>query len=396
MNQWLEAEQQYMMHTYARVPILLVRGEGCRVWDIDGKPYLDMVAGIATNVLGHAHPVVANALAEQARTLIHTSNLYYTIPQIQLARLLVENSCADKVFYANSGAEANEGAIKLARKWGKLHKNGAYEVISARASFHGRTLATVAATGQQKYQAPFTPMPDGFKQVPYNDMLSLRDATSEKTAAILLEPIQGESGVHPARQRYLELVRQWCDEQNLLLMFDEVQTGVCRTGKLWGYQNYGIEPDVFTMAKGTAGGVPIGVLLCKEKANVFQPGEHASTFGGTPLVTAVAYAVMSYVLENKLWEHVTTVGAYLREKLVTLQKRAPLISEVRGLGLMIGIDLAQDVAKDLSVKALEKGMLLNATGPHTLRLVPPLILTQQEADEAVAILDDILSAWAPA
>jgi len=390
MTDWMELEKQYMMTTYARVPVVLERGEGCWVWDINGKRYLDMVAGIAVNVLGHAHPVIAEAVARQSKILIHTSNLYYTIPQIELAKLLVENSCADRAFFANSGAEANEGAIKLARKWGKLNRNGAYEIISMRSSFHGRTLATVAATGQHKYQAPFEPMPDGFKQVPYNDMVSLREATSDKTVAVLLEAVQGESGVHPARKRYLELVRQWCDEQNLLLIFDEVQTGIGRTGKLFGYQHYGVEPDIFTLAKGTAGGLPIGVLMAKQRACVFQPGDHASTFGGNPLVTATALAVLRYVIEHRLWENAERVGNHIRARLEALREKNSLITELRVVGLMIGIDLSQDIAKDVVTRALEKGLIVNATGPHTLRMVPPLILTEQEADTAVDILATVL------
>jgi predicted acetylornithine/succinylornithine family transaminase len=390
MTDWMELEKQYMMTTYARVPVVLERGEGCWVWDINGKRYLDMVAGIAVNVLGHAHPVIAEAVARQSKILIHTSNLYYTIPQIELAKLLVENSCADRAFFANSGAEANEGAIKLARKWGKLNRNGAYEIISMRSSFHGRTLATVAATGQHKYQVPFEPMPDGFKQVPYNDMVSLREATSDKTVAVLLEAVQGESGVHPARKRYLELVRQWCDEQNLLLIFDEVQTGIGRTGKLFGYQHYGVEPDIFTLAKGTAGGLPIGVLMAKQRACVFQPGDHASTFGGNPLVTATALAVLRYVIEHRLWENAERVGNHIRARLEALREKNSLITELRVVGLMIGIDLSQDIAKDVVTRALEKGLIVNATGPHTLRMVPPLILTEQEADTAVDILATVL------
>ncbi len=391
MEDWVELEKKYLMTTYARMPVVLARGQGCWVWDTAGKQYLDMVAGIAVNVLGHAHPVVAEALAEQAKVLVHTSNLYYTIPQIQLAKLLVENSCADRAFFANSGAEANEGAIKLARKWGKINRNGAYEVISTKGSFHGRTLATVAATGQHKYQAPFEPMPDGFTQVPYNDIGALRAATSNKTVAVLLEPVQGESGVHPARKHYLQLVRQWCDEQKLLLIFDEIQTGIGRTGKLFAHEYYGVEPDIFTLAKGTAGGVPIGVLMAKEHACVFQPGDHASTFGGNPLATAVGFAVLRYVIDNRLWEKAEEIGAHLRHGIEGLKARRPVISEVRGLGLMIGIDLAEDTAKDVALKALDKGLIVNATGPHTLRLVPPLILTKPEADEAVTRLEATLA-----
>ena len=390
MTDWMELEHTYMMGTYARQPVVLERGQGCWVWDTQGKAYLDLVAGIAVNVLGHTHPVVVEAITRQSKLLIHASNLYYTMPQIELAQLLVENSCARRVFFANSGAEANEGAIKLARKWGKANRGGAYEIISTRSSFHGRTLATLAATGQQKYQAPFAPMPDGFTQVPFNDLISLKQATTDKTVAILLEVVQGESGVHPARKRYLELVRQWCDEQNLLLIFDEIQTGIGRTGKLFGYQHVGVEPDIFTLAKGTAGGVPIGVVLAKQRADVFQAGDHGSTFGGNPLSTAVGLAVLRYVIENKLWENAGRVGDYFRTRLEDLKSRKPVITELRQVGLMIGLDLSEDTAKDVVLKALEKGLILNPTGPHTIRMVPPLILTEQEVDKAVQIFESVL------
>jgi acetylornithine/N-succinyldiaminopimelate aminotransferase len=390
MTDWMELEKQYIMPTYARLPIVLERGQGCWVWDTTGKKYLDMVAGIAVNVLGHCHPAVTEAIARQSTTLMHTSNLYYTIPQIELAKLLVENSCASKVFFCNSGAEANEGAIKLARKWGKANRNGAYEVISTKSSFHGRTLATLAATGQAKYQAPFEPMPDGFKHVPFNDMISLREATSDKTAAILVEPVQGESGVHPARKRYLELLREWCDKQNLLLIFDEIQTGIGRTGALFGYQHFGVEPDIFTLAKGTAGGVPIGVIAAKERGSVFQAGDHGTTFGGNPLATATGLAVLRYVIDNKLWDNATHLGAHLVSRLEDLKAKKGVITEVRGVGLMVGVDFGEEIAKDVVVKALGKGLILNATGSKTLRMVPPLILSEQEADTAVDLLASVL------
>ncbi len=392
MSTWRELEARYMMNTYARQPVVLVKGQGCRVWDEDGKAYLDLVAGIAVNSLGHAHPALAQAVADQARTLIHTSNLYYTVPQVQLAQLLVESSCADKVFFCNSGAEANEGAIKLARKYGKLHKDGAYEVLSAEHSFHGRTLATVAATGQPKYQLPFTPMPDGFKQVPYNDLEALKKATTPKTIAVLLEPVQGESGVHLADRGYINGVKEWCQDNGLLLIFDEVQSGLGRTGKLFAYQHYDVEPDVFTLAKGTAGGLPIGVLLAKEKAAVFTPGDHASTFGGTPLVCAAALATVRTILEQGLVENAARAGTYFLEGLNELKKRHPVITATRGLGLMLAFDLDRDVAKPLVARALENGLIINATSERTIRLVPPLIITSSEVDEAIQILDRSLSA----
>ncbi len=392
MSTWRELEARYMMNTYARQPVVLVKGQGCRVWDEDGNAYLDLVAGIAVNSLGHAHPALAQAVADQARTLIHTSNLYYTVPQVRLAQLLVESSCADKVFFCNSGAEANEGAIKLARKYGKLHKDGAYEVLSAEHSFHGRTLATVAATGQPKYQLPFTPMPDGFKQVPYNDLEALKKATTQKTIAVLLEPVQGESGVHLADRDYINGVKEWCQDNGLLLIFDEVQSGLGRTGKLFAYQHYDVEPDVFTLAKGSAGGLPIGVLLAKEKAAVFTPGDHASTFGGTPLVCAAALVTVRTILEQGLVENAARAGTYFLEGLNELKKRHPVITATRGLGLMLAFDLDRDVAKPLVARALENGLIINATGERTIRLVPPLIITSSEVDEAIQILDRSLSA----
>ncbi len=386
----MDLESKYIMNTYARLPIVLERGQGCLVWDTTGKQYLDMVAGIAVNVLGHCHPVITDALAKQSKLLVHTSNLYYTKPQIELARLLIENSCASRVFFANSGAEANEGAIKLARKWGKANRNGAYEVISARSSFHGRTLATLAATGQHKYQIPFEPMPAGFTHVAYNDLVSLREATTDKTVAVLIEPVQGESGVHPARKRYLQLLRQWCDEKNLLLIFDEIQTAMGRTGHLFAYQHYGVEPDIFTMAKGTAGGVPSGVVLAKERACVFVPGDHGSTFGGNPLATAVGAAVLGYVIENKLWENAARVGAHIKARLDALMAANTKIAEVRQVGLMVGVDFTEEIAKDVVLNTLDKGLIVNATGPKTLRMVPPLILTTKEADTAVDIIASVL------
>jgi acetylornithine/N-succinyldiaminopimelate aminotransferase len=391
MSNWRELEAKYLMHTYNRQPVVFVSGQGCRVRDEDGRTYLDLVAGIAVNCLGHAHPAIAAAVQSQVQTLIHASNLYYTTPQIELAQLLVDNSCADRAFFCNSGAEANEAAIKLARKWGKLHRDGAFGIISAQGSFHGRTLATVAATGQAKYQKPFLPMPEGFSHVPYNDLDAVEKATTDRTVGILLEPIQGESGVHPAHQEYLTGVRAWCDEKGLLLIYDEVQTGLGRTGKLFGYQHYGVEPDIFTLAKGTAGGLPIGVLLAKEHACVFEPGDHASTFGGSPLVCAAAVATVRAILDQDLSGHAAQTGDYFRAKLRGLRARQPLVKDVRGLGLMIGVDLARDVARQAVSVALANGLIVNATGEHTLRMVPPLTLSEAEVDEAVEILERVLA-----
>lgn len=390
MPNWQEIEKKYYMPVFNRLPIVLVRGEGVRVWDDNGKSYLDMCAGIAVNVLGHCHPAVVEAVCKQARELIHTTNLYYTIPQLELAEQLIENSCADRVFFANSGAEANEGAIKLARKYGHLNRDGAYEVISAENSFHGRTLATIAATGQPKFQKPFLPMPDGFRQVPFNDLAALKAATSAKTAAILLEVIQGESGVHLGDHDYIVGVREWCDEQGLLLMFDEIQTGLGRTGKFLGYEHYGITPDVFTMAKGLAGGVPIGAVLATEKANVFGLSDHGSTFGGNALACAAGVATVKTIFEQHLVEHSAEMGTHLLGKLEALRAKSDLVGEIRGIGLMMAFDLKADVAPALVKAALAKGAIFNNTSSKTIRFIPPLIVSKSEIDEAVGVIADIL------
>lgn len=387
---WQEIERKYFMSTFKRLPVVLVRGEGVRVWDEDGRSYLDMVAGIAVNVLGHAHPAVIDAITEQARQLIHVSNLYYSIPQLQLAELLVENSCGDKVFFGNSGAEANEGAIKLARKYGKLHRNGAYEVISVTGSFHGRTLATIAATGQAKFQEPFTPMPAGFKNVPFNDIDAIKQATTVLTCAVLLECVQGESGVHPADAQYLKDLRAWCDEQGLLLILDEIQTGVGRTGKFLAYENYGVEPDVFTLAKGLGGGVPIGAIVAKESAACFAVSDHGSTFGGNPLACAAGVATVKYILENGVIDNAKQMGDLLLSGLRSLQAKHSGVREVRGMGLMAALDLQEEKAQQLVEKALQDGLILNATGPNTIRMAPALIIGRSDIEEAVAIIDQVL------
>jgi len=332
------------MHTFNRQPVVLVRGEGARVWDESGKSYLDMVAGLAVNVLGHCHPAVVEAITAQAKKLIHTTNLYYTTPQLELAELLIENSCADRVFFANSGAEANEGALKLARKWGRLTRGGAYEVITAINSFHGRTLATLAATGQEKFHKPFAPMPDGFLSVPFNDLEAIKAATSPKTCAIMLEVVQGESGVNIADRDYLVGVRKWCDEQGLLLIFDEIQAGLGRTGKWLSFEHYGVEPEVYTLAKGMAGGVPIGAFLAKESAAVLAPGDHGSTFGGGPLACAAGVATVKTIFAENLAARSAELGEYALVKLRELQSRHDVISNVRGLGLMVAFDLKTDSA----------------------------------------------------
>ena len=379
---WIAIEQATFF-TNRRPPMVIERGEGSRVWDVEGNEYLDMIAGIAVNALGHSSLVVQRALAEQSARLIHVSNLYYSIPQLQLAELLTSHSPFDRVFFVNSGAEANEAAIKLARKWGKRHRDGAYAIITAEHAFHGRTLATVTATGKEQYLTPFTPLPEGFPHVPFNDMDALERAVDDTTVGVLLEPIQGESGVHPATQTYLRDVRDFCRDKGILFMLDEVQTGIGRLGTLFGFERYGVEPDIATLAKGLGGGVPIGAVLAKEDAAVFEPGDHGSTFGGNPLMCAVGCAVVNYILDHDILGNVQRVGAYLKRGLEALRQQQTLIETVRGEGLLLAADLAVDRAPEVSRIGLEEGILLNATGPNTIRFAPALNLTEAEAQEAI-------------
>jgi acetylornithine/N-succinyldiaminopimelate aminotransferase len=379
---WIAVEQATFMPN-RRPPMVIERGQGSRVWDVEGREYLDMIAGIAVVSLGHSSPVVQRALAEQSAKLIHISNLWYSIPQLELAQLLLENSPFDKLFFCNSGAEANEAALKLARKWGKRNRDGAYAVITAEHGFHGRTLATVTATGKEAYTRSFTPLPDGFVQVAFNDMDALERAVDSSTAAIFLEPVQGEGGVHVATQSYLRDVQDFCRDKGLLFILDEVQTGVGRLGTLWGFERWGVEPDIITLAKGLGGGVPIGAVLAKEPAAVFEPGDHGSTFGGNPLMCAVAHAVVTYILENDVLGNVNRVGAVLKQALERLIGSQPLVESVRGDGLLLAIELKAEKAPDVVRLGIEEGVLLNATGPTTIRMAPPLTLTAAEAEEAV-------------
>lgn len=374
-----ELEQRYLMGTFKRLPITLSSGHGAVAVDSDGREYLDLVGGIAVNVLGHAHPAVARALAEQSQRLIHASNLYYTEPQVRLAQRLVELAFPSRVFFCNSGAEANECAIKLARKWGRLKGAGAHEIIGTEGAFHGRTLATVTAGGTAKYKEPFGPLPEGFRHVPYGDVRAIKQATSESTVAVLLEPVMGESGVVVPPAGYLRQVRQWCDEQNLLLILDEVQTGLGRTGRWFAHQHEGITPDVMTLAKGLGGGVPIGACLAVPRADVLEPGDHGTTFGGNPLACAAGLAVLRTIEEQGLVEHALEMGELLQSELATLSG----VSEVRGRGLMQAVVFEEPVARDLQLRCLEHGVIVNATDDHTLRLVPPLIITADQIDQAV-------------
>lgn len=387
----VELSEKYIMKTYGRIPLALVKGKGVRVWDAEGNEYLDFVGGLAVNSLGHCPPAVVEAVTEQAGKLMHVSNLYYIEPQARLARLLVENSCCDKVFFCNSGAEANEGAIKLARKYAK-QKGGPekYEIITALKSFHGRTLAAITATGQVKYQKGFEPLPPGFKYVPFNDLDALKKATGPNTCAVMLEPVQGEGGVNVAGQSYLEGVKQLCVERGLLLIFDEVQCGLGRTGKLFAYQNYGVEPDIITLAKALAGGFPIGALLAREEvAAAFQPGDHASTFGGNPLACAAGLAVMETMLKEGFLEKVAANGAYFKKRLEELASRYPFVKEVRGMGFLLGMELSMEGA-GIVTRCHEKGLLINCVNGNVLRFIPPLIVERAEIDRAVEILDEVL------
>ena len=389
-SDWIAVEQKYYAQTVRRQPVVIVRGEGTRVWDADGKEYLDFVAGWAVNNLGHSHPVITQAITEQAGTLLQTSNQFYTVPQLQLAEMLIENSCLDQVFFGNSGAEANEGALKLARRYGKLHRDGAYEVITAFNSFHGRTMATVAATGQPHYQESFTPLLPGFVHVDFDDVEAIMNATTDRTAAVFLEPVQGEGGVNIPADDYLSRVREWCDEKGLLLILDEIQTGMGRLGSLFGYQEYGVEPDVMTLAKGLGYGTPIGAFLSKEYCMALVPGDHGSTFGGNALTTAAAYAGTKFLIENDIPGHARAMGEHLQRRLNELKSRYSFVKDVRGKGLLVAMEFESDIAGQLLTHANAGGLLLNAVKPNAIRFMPPLNVTAAEIDQAMSLLGDAL------
>ncbi len=377
----------YLLPVYARLPLTLVRGQGVHVWDAEGKKYLDFLAGIAVNALGHCHPKMVRAITEQAQTLIHTSGYYYTAPVANLAEKLVGISGMDRVFFSNSGAEANECAIKIARKYAKSHGGpDKFGIVAAQKSFHGRTLATVTATGQPKYQEPFAPVVQGFTHVPFNNIAALEAAVSDDTCAVLLEPIQGEGGVYPAYKTYLEAARALCDTHQALLIFDEVQTGVGRTGKWFAYEHYGVVPDILTSAKALGGGFPIGACLARgEAALTLVPGDHGSTYGGNPLACATALAVLETIEEEHLLANAHAMGAYFVHRL-NEKRFAGKIADIRAVGLMVGIELAAPDAKRVLTEAMGRGLLMSAIGDHILRLVPPLIITQSDVDEAIDVL----------
>ncbi len=386
-KQLVEDEAKYIMGTFRRLPVTFVEGRGLTVVDDQGKEYMDLVGGIAVNLLGHSHPAVAEAVAQQSAKLIHTSNLYYSEPQVALAKRLVELSFPSRAFFCNSGAEANEAAIKIAHKWGRQHKGGAFEIITAEKSFHGRTMGAVAATGQPKYQEPFQPLVPGFKHVPYGDLEAVKTATGEQTVAVMVEPVIGEGGVIVPPAGYLKGLRSWCDEQNLLLIVDEVQTGFGRTGRWFAYQHEGIVPDVMTLAKGLGGGVPIGACLAGPRADVFEPGDHGSTFGGQPLACTAALATLEVIEGQRLVEHAAEVGELLHDSLAEV----PGISTVRGRGMMQAVVFNEPKAKDVQNRCLEAGLVVNAVDDHVLRLVPPLIMTADDVEKAVEILKTVAS-----
>jgi acetylornithine/N-succinyldiaminopimelate aminotransferase len=379
---------KYVARTYARIPIALVRGKGTKVWDADGKEYLDFLAGIAVNNLGHCHPAIVRAIREQSKKLLHVSNLYHILPQSELASELCRHSFADRAFFCNSGAEANEAAIKLVRRYGLEKLGGKHEILSTHNSFHGRTLATLTATGQEKIRAGYDPLPSGFRQVPYNDLAAIEEAIDEKkTAAVLIEPIQAEGGVIVPDQAYM---RELCDQRGILLIFDEVQTGMGRTGKLFGYEHFAVEPDIMTLAKALGGGLPLGAMLAREEiASSFGPGSHASTFGGNPVACSAGLMVMQTLLGGAL-KNCVEMGKYFAKRLEALQERFSFIREVRGKGLMIGMELEIEGSK-IADSCMQEGLLLNCTAYKVLRFVPPLTIKKNEIDRGLDILEKVLA-----
>jgi len=387
-----EGAAKYLMQTYARQPIAILRGRGSKVYDMEGREYIDFVGGIAVNILGHGHPDLVQAIQRQAAHLIHISNLYYTEPQVKLAQVLVDHSFADRAFFCNSGAEANEAAIKLARRYAhQRHGEDRFEIITMKNSFHGRTLATITATGQEKVQKGFEPLMPGFAYAPFNDFNAIQAMVSHKTAAIMLEPIQGEGGVHVADRAYLRHLRDFCTQKDILLIFDEVQTGMGRTGTLFAYEQLGVEPDIMTLAKGLGGGMPIGACLAKDSvAAAFTPGTHASTFGGNPLACAAALAVCRVLLDGRVLDQAKRMGEYLAKGLAECKDRHRVVREVRGLGLLQGMELDID-ANAVVADCLVRGILVNATSERVLRFVPPLVITQREIDKLVETLTVIFN-----
>ena len=386
---WKVIESELYMSCVNRQQVVLVKGEGNWVWDDNGKKYLDFTSGWAVNNVGHSNKDVSSAIALQAKTLLQTSNQFYTVPQLQLAEILISNSILDRVFFSNSGAEANEGAFKIARKYGKINLDGAYEIITAKNSFHGRTLATWAATGKPHDEDVFQPLPSGFVHVEYDNIDAIKNATTTKTAAVLLEPVQGEGGVNIPNDDYFHKVREWCDEKRLLFMMDEVQTGMGRLGSLFGYEKFEAQPDVITLAKGLGGGVPIGAILSNEKASVFEPkSEHGSTFGGNALTCAAAYASTKYIIEKKLSRNAEEMGRYLGSRLLDLKSRHPIIKDVRGMGLLWGVEFDVDVAPSIYLNCNQTGVLLGLLSTNAVRIMPCLTINKIEIDEGIKKFED--------
>jgi acetylornithine/N-succinyldiaminopimelate aminotransferase len=391
MSNWQEQEKKYLFTNTVRWSILPVKGKGSYLWDEDGKKYLDLVGGWAVCCLGHSHPVMTKALTKQSKLLVQCGPQSCNQPQLQLAELLVKISCLNRVFFCNSGAEANEGAIKLARRYGKLKLNGAFEVITALNSFHGRTLAMTAATGQPHYQEAYQPLPAGFKNVPFNNIDAIKNATTKDTCGVMLEPIQGEGGVNIPDEGYLQAVRHWCDEKGILLILDEVQTGIGRIGTMFGYQQFGIEPDIITLAKGLGGGIPIGAFMAKEKCSVFTPGDHGSTYGSNPLMCATALAVMEYVISNDVPGKAQKAGLYLIDGLNKLKSKYSFITDVRGRGLLAAIEFKSDMSQSIMAACVKNGMMVNNVKPNAVRVMPPLTISNKEIDEALGIFDKVFA-----
>ncbi len=384
----IDLYKQYIMPVYTQSPVALVKGNGARVWDIEGREYLDFFPGWGVSGLGHCHPRVVNAIKNQCKKIIHVSNNYYNNLQVKLAKTISERSFGGKVFFCNSGAEANEAAIKFARMYGG---SGRFEVISMENSFHGRTLATLTATGQRRIQEGFEPLPEGFRHVPFNDLTAVEEAITDKTAAVMIELIQGEGGINVASREYIDGLSKLCRGRDILLIFDEVQTGMGRTGKLFCYQNYGVEPDIMTLAKSLGGGVPIGAMVVrKEIADTLPPGSHASTFGGSPLVSSAALAIFKAIDKEKLLKNVNVMREYLLSCLKRLKEKFPIIKEIRGIGLMIGVELTKE-GKPIVEECIRRRLLINCTQARVLRIMPPLIVTKRQIDQAMRILDGVLS-----
>lgn len=392
----IECDQKYFMNVFSgRYPLVAEYGEGIKLYDKNGNEYYDFLAGIGVNALGYRHPKFVSALKDQIENIVHLSNLYYIEPQAYLEKILIENSCTDKVFFTNSGAESNEGAMKLARKYFEVKGIKKYEIISATNSFHGRSLATLAATGQEKYRKSFNPLPTGFKYIPFNDLNAAQEAISPKTAAIIVEPVQGEGGVYPATSEYLKGLRELCNRKDILLIFDEIQCGIGRLGTLFAYEHFGIEPDILTLAKALGGGVPIGAFLAKEEvADSFKPGDHGSTFGGNHLATRAGYVTLKTIEEEQILQNVQEMGDYFKEQLEQLAGEIPFIKEVRGLGLMLALQFEEEVsAKEVVMSMFDSGFLINAVQEHALRFLPPLIVKKEDIDKLIIALKECLKKY---